>query len=217
MLSTQSLFNKDYYENGVETGKSCYENYRWLPEMTIPAVMSYIDYLKIPRRAKVLDFGCAKGYYVKAFRLLHRDAWGCDISEYAINSSDNDTFDYLKICKDEVVPFNTHFDFVIAKDVLEHLDEECINLLLYKLSRMGVNIFFISVPLADSYGNYIIPNAEKDITHKIRGTADYWIRLFTKDYDWKLERFSYNVDGLKNYQEKYKNGVGFFTLKNSSI
>jgi SAM-dependent methyltransferase len=210
-----SVFNKDYYEDGISSGVSCYENYRWLPEMTIPAVMSYIDYLEIPRKAKVLDFGCAKGYYVKAFRLLHRDAWGCDISEYAIKSSDAEVFDYLKVCGDEVVPFNTSFDFVVAKDVLEHLDEECINLLLYKLSIMGVNTFFVSVPLADDCGKYIIPNAEKDITHKIRGTADYWIRVFTMDYYWKLERFSYSVDGLKNYQEKYKNGVGFFTLKNS--
>ena len=66
-----NLFDENYFERGVETQTSLYQNYRWMPEQTIPMVMTIIDYLKIQRGATVLDFGCAKGFVVKAFRLLH--------------------------------------------------------------------------------------------------------------------------------------------------
>lgn len=209
-----SPFNRDYYEDGVSKGISFYENYRWMPDKTIPAVMAYIDYLKIPRRAKVLDFGCAKGFYVRAFRLLQRNCWGCDISEYAIQNCDESVRDYVSLCTEkEAIPFNMGFDFIIAKDVLEHMDEVEINKVLCRAAELKAHIFFISVPLALN-GKYIVESAELDITHKIRGDFYFWKQLLTDSGCWKLYNFSYDVDGLKSYQPEYSNGVGFFTLKN---
>ena len=83
-------YDEDYFENGIKTGKSCYENYRWLPELTIPMAMTIIDLLKIQRFETVLDFGCAKGYLVKAFKLLYRNAFGVDASPYAIANCDSE-------------------------------------------------------------------------------------------------------------------------------
>ena len=48
-----------------------------------------IDYLDIHRGQKILDIGCAKGYLVKALRWLGRDAYGFDISDYALEKSDH--------------------------------------------------------------------------------------------------------------------------------
>ena len=84
----QNEFDENYYENGVITGKSCYVNYRWMPELTIKMAHSIIKYLNLNSNVKVLDYGCAKGFLVRALRLLDIDAYGCDISEYAINNAD---------------------------------------------------------------------------------------------------------------------------------
>ena len=65
-------YDKDYYECGIESGKSLYNNYRWMPELTIPFCSRIVEHLKISTEQKVLDFGCAKGYSVKAMRLLGR-------------------------------------------------------------------------------------------------------------------------------------------------
>ena len=86
----KNLYDEEYFERGIENKKSCYTNYRWIPELTIPLAFSMIEYLKISPEEKILDFGCAKGYLVKAFRLLHRQAFGYDISDYAKESAPYD-------------------------------------------------------------------------------------------------------------------------------
>jgi len=68
-------FNEDYYERGVELGISGYSNYRWMPELTIPMCHEMINILNIKDDETILDFGCAKGYVVKGFRLLHKIAY----------------------------------------------------------------------------------------------------------------------------------------------
>lgn len=203
-------YTEDYYERGLEKGISCYQNYRWLPEKTIPAVMSYIDYLRIPRGASVLDFGCAKGFYVKAFRMLYRNAWGCDISKYAIEQADESVQDYVCFnSNDNLIPFKGVFDYIIAKDVLEHLEygvlHDFLNLSLSKTSTL-----FSVVPLCDEEGQYIISTDEMDVTHVIRYTEDQWREVFTW-CGWRVGSFSYYVPGLKEHQS-HTGGVGFYTL-----
>ena len=74
----ESVYNESYFERGLESGLSLYQNYRWIPELTIPMAMTIIDFLGIKRHQTILDFGCAKGFLVKAFRLLYRSAYGVD-------------------------------------------------------------------------------------------------------------------------------------------
>ena len=76
----KKFYDKDYFENGLGSTKSCYENYRWIPELTIPMANKLINYLEINNNYKLLDFGCSKGYLVKALRLLDYDCYGVDIS-----------------------------------------------------------------------------------------------------------------------------------------
>lgn len=83
----KNLYDQSYYEHGIESGISLYSNYRWLPELTIPLAARIIEYLQIGVEDSILDFGCAKGYLIKAFRLLHRNAYGFDISSYAIDNA----------------------------------------------------------------------------------------------------------------------------------
>ena len=90
-----NYFNKDYYENGISSGLSLYTNYKWMPDLTIPMAFRIIEILNIKESDSILDFGCAKGYMVKSFRMLYRDAYGVDISDYAISNCDKEVENYL--------------------------------------------------------------------------------------------------------------------------
>jgi SAM-dependent methyltransferase len=207
---TNTLFTEDYYERGIEAGLSCYQDYRWLPEKTIPAVMSYIDFLDIKRGQSVLDFGCAKGFYVKALRMLHREAYGCDISEYAIEYADESIKQYVRVNSfEDIIPFDINFDYVVAKDVLEHMEFGVLTHFLSE-AKKKTNKLFIVVPLAKN-GAYVIPSDEEDVTHLIRFSREQWTGLFN-ECGWCVEKFRFNVPGLKEHQTIYFKGVGFFVL-----
>lgn len=197
------VYDKDYFERGLITGKSCFENYRWLPELTIPMAMTIIDHLNIGINSKILDFGCSKGFLVKAFRWLKRRAWGYDISKYAISNADNEIKEYVsnKFWKME-------FTHCIAKDVFEHIPEKNIP---DELKRIISESLFAIIPLGDN-GEYVAPNNNMDPTHVTCHTAEWWGTFF-ENCGWKVDSFQYRLDGIKDhYYEKYPNAHGFFKL-----
>lgn len=208
------IYDKDYFENGIEKGLSCYTNYKWLPENTIMMAMTIIDYLRInpDPNFSILDFGCAKGFLVKALRLLRRNAWGCDISKYAINSSDNDTRKYLKIMENNVtIPWKDNsFDLIIAKDVLEHIEPTQINSLLEEMRSKGKTLFAV-IPLGDGE-KYNVPAYDKDVTHKIAKDKEWWENTF-KETGWKLVEFKNLISGIKDNWNSFSDGNGFFVLE----
>ena len=211
-MSNQSKFDADYFERGKETGKSCYSHYRWLPELTTNLARTYIKHLKIQKTDRILDYGCAKGYTVKALRALGYHAWGCDISEYALGCADPETVPYLKLStKLDPAPFWTLFDFIIAKDVFEHIPESEIDPVLQSMRCCGKNLFAI-IPLGD-HNEFVVPEYELDITHCTRQNPLWWIDKL-KSNSWKLKEFSYLVPGMKDNWAHYPKGNGFFLAIN---
>src|SRR5436305_1382867 len=87
-LAKECQYDEDYFLRGKESGKSLYSDYRWLPELTIPMVCAMIRHLGIGPDDTVLDFGCARGYVVKAFQELGYIAYGYDTSEWAVQNAD---------------------------------------------------------------------------------------------------------------------------------
>ncbi len=198
------LYDEAYYERGIETGTSCYSNYRWMPELTIPMAQTMIEYLGIRREESILDFGCAKGYLVKAFRLLHREAFGYDISSYAIRSAPKDVRKYLLRDYRE-----KNYDWVISKDVFEHISYEEIGELVRNISRVAKKMFVI-VPLGQK-GKYVIPAYELDLTHIIREDLEWWAECF-KNNGFSVDEGTYQVKYIKENWSKWKKGNGFFVL-----
>lgn len=194
-LSRKSIYNQNYYERGIQTGLSLYTDFHWIPELTIPMAMAIIDYLGIKRGQRIYDHGCAKGYMVKAFRWLGREAYGSDISEYALSKADPDVTKFLS--KD---PPKQHFHFTISKDTLEHMQLKDIKRLLTKLDS---NVLFVIVPLGDGK-RYFIPAYELDKTHIHKQPLDWWIDLI-KYCGWKIKSAVPLVPGIKdnwNYQSE---------------
>jgi SAM-dependent methyltransferase len=206
-------YDADYFENGIETGKSCYTNYRWIPELTIRMAHHIVRHLNIAEGHKILDYGCAKGFTVKAFRILDIDAYGCDISQYAIDNVDTDVRHYCKLIKSagNVIPFKFKFDWIISKDVLEHLDDRSIDEFLKQSLRFTDKAFHV-VPLGNSQGKYIVPDYQRDITHITAKDVAWWKNKF-ESCGWQVKTFSYNVKGIKDsWTMRYKRGNGFFIL-----
>jgi len=205
----QNLYNEDYYERGVETGISLYTNYRWIPELTIPLCAVLIEKLSIREDDKILDFGCAKGFYVKGFRLLHRDAYGVDISRYAIGEAPNDVKPFVK-CISGVEEIRGFYDWVIAKDVFEHVPYEDIAGTVTILRSICSRMFCI-IPLGDG-DRFIIPVSEGDKSHIIKEDIDWWSDLF---YSCGFEsvRSTYHMDHVKANYKKWEKGHGFFLLE----
>mgnify|MGYP003971066041 CR=1 len=213
-MDAKEFYDEDYYENGVLSKKSCYVSYRWMPELTIKMAHVIVRYLKIPDNDTILDFGCAKGYIVKSLRILGINAFGCDISEYAIKSVDSDVKDYCFLVKNNIFENGNKYNWLITKDVLEHMNESDIDKLLDQ-SLNNVNNMFHVIPLGDN-GKFIVPEYHDDPSHIQIQSKDWWIAKF-KERGWNTVNFDYKVNGIKdNWTEKYEFGNGYFTLAKSN-
>ncbi len=214
-LSDGSQYDADYFLRGEDTGKSLYTDYRWMPDLTIPMVEAMIDYLGIRKGHRILDFGCARGYTVKAFRLLGYDAWGMDVSEWAIENADEETKPYLTLSAgvSAVPPLKSEeYDWVIAKDVLEHV--HLVTYTIQTLMRATTQGVFAVVPLSQfNNGKYVVDDYERDVTHCQRHPLYKWVEMFLYP-GWRVEA-AYRVPGVKDnyYKPGWERGNGFITAR----
>ncbi len=217
MKNASYEYTEDYYERGLELGISGYTNYSWLPELTIRMAFKIAKHLDLFDKI-VLDYGCAKGYLVKAFRLLDIKSYGTDISEYAISKSPNDISKYLYLnnrieLKDLIK--EKSINTIIAKDVFEHLTEETLNNLLVEVKSSQASEIFVVVPLSSTDDSkYIVPNYENDKTHILRKSKAWWEDRLSRKTGFKIKDSEYKVDGVKdNWTLKYPKGNLFVTLQ----
>ena len=173
----KEFFDKSYYESGPQSEKSLYQNFRWIPELTIPLAHHIVQSMGIMHDQTVMDFGCAKGYLVNALRLLKLEAYGIDVSDYAINQAMKETTEYIKA----IEPFSDDFaycDHLIAKDILEHIEYENIDKQM-EILRAKCETIFAVIPLGDGE-KYLIPAYELDKSHHIRESREWWTDKFKK-------------------------------------
>jgi SAM-dependent methyltransferase len=208
-----ALYDRDYYEHGPESGKSLYVNYRWLPELTLPMCATLLRQLGIGHDETILDFGCAKGYMVRAFRLLGRAADGVDVSAYAIGCAPRDVAPYLRLIAPDaeiLLPRERKYDWVMAKDVLEHVAYAALDGVLRRL-RGACRRMFVAVPLGNN-GRYRVPAYELDATHVIREDLAWWSKAFGSA-GFSVASASYQFPGVKENYRRWPRGNGFFVLE----
>jgi SAM-dependent methyltransferase len=214
------LYDEEYYERGAIRGISGYVNYGWLPELTIRMAHHLISQLGIKRHHKVLDYGCAKGFLVKALRLLDIDAYGVDISEYAIDSRPSDVAQYcakIEGCDDPAC-FARTYDWFISKDVFEHIPEASLRDLLEN-AKSRVKHMFLAIPLGKDGGEagFLIPEYDRDITHITIKPYAWWKSLF-EESGWRIDYASYDFFGIKeNWTRVHARGNAFFVLSSPDL
>jgi len=203
-------FTEDYYLRGKEKGLSNYQNYRWLPDQTLPFARHLQWHLGLKSEDVILDHGASRGYLVKALRMNGLNARGMDISEWAVENCDPSVKDCMST---ELVTGSMIYDWVISKDCWEHIPEPVLRDLVPALGKSVRKGIFIVVPLTGyTSGRYIRDEDESDPTHQIRFTLPDWL-LFLTDL---LPEFnvtgSYCIHGIKPAAEQKRQSCGFFTM-----
>jgi SAM-dependent methyltransferase len=202
-MTLPEVFNASYFERGCELGISLYENYRWMPEVSIPMAC---ELKAMYPKQSILDFGCAKGFLVKALRSLGVCSYGVDISDYAISCADDDTRPFLFKTLAEAPAA----DVVFSKDTFEHIQKQNLEPVLNTLRNKFKRLFVI-VPFGEN-GVYRIREYDKDLTHMIFEPEEWWSLQF-RHAGLKIETMSYRVKGFKDNWAHHKNGNGFYFLK----
>ncbi|OOZ36443.1 hypothetical protein BOW51_07165 [Solemya velesiana gill symbiont] len=116
------VYAADYFEAPrTVTGVSSYEADRPNVLRFANARLDGIE-MQLPEKGRLLDVGCALGYYLEAAAKRGWEVSGIDISEYAVNfARDQVPEAQLQIGSVETVDFPTrHFDAIICSLVFEH-------------------------------------------------------------------------------------------------
>jgi len=166
----KELYNEEYYRQRT------YEFNTRYPFFDIIA-KTLVERFK-PERT--LDVGCAKGYLVYALRELGVQAYGVDISEYAISHSPESVRDFLaNVDVDfENLPFEPEtFDMVTALECIEHLQNH--NNLISEMRRVlkpgGIVLIMTPKRHWDNLQQLVTaPNP----SHINMRSKSFWIRTF---------------------------------------
>lgn len=159
------IYNEEYYHNGC--GPIPYEE----PEHWVEFFGMIADRIVNDLHPRtVLDAGCAMGYLVAALRDRGVEAYGVDISEYAISKVREDVRPFCRVASlTEAFPNDLpqHYDLVVTIEVLEHLYAEDGKKAIANLCRRADTVLFSSTP--DDF---------EERTHVNVQQREYWAKLF---------------------------------------
>lgn len=116
----------------------------------------------------VLDAGCAMGFLVETLRERGVEAYGVDISNYAIGNVHESVGPYCWVGS-ITEEFPQKYDLIVVIEVLEHLLEDDAKKVADNFSQHGGDVLFSSTPFDI-----------EEKTHVNVQEPDYWISLFSE-------------------------------------
>ncbi len=162
------IYNKEYYEQyDVGVAKVDYSNSEYTKGFLEHLAERIVNDLQ-PKT--VLDAGCAMGHLVTALRDKGVEAYGIDISEYAVSKVREDVKPYCtagSITEPLPESFPKKFDLIVTIEVLEHLYSEDGIKAIKNLCSYTDNVLFSSTP--DDFA---------DPTHFNVRQREYWATIF---------------------------------------
>ena len=162
------IYNAEYYkEYDVGCGKVDYSDSEYTKGFLTQIAQKIADDLH-PRT--VLDAGCAMGHLVAALRDLGVEAYGVDISKYAISKVREDIRPFCKVGSlTEPLPAGLpdRYDLVVTVEVLEHLYEDEGRQAIRNICKLTDEVLFTSTP--DDF---------TEPTHVNVQQREYWCRVF---------------------------------------
>jgi hypothetical protein len=124
----------------------------------------------------VLDAGCAWGFLVEALRKRGVDAWGVDISSYAISQVEESVRPYCRLGS-LTEPLEREYDLIVNIEVLEHMTNAEARQAVANMCSFTQDIVFSSTPFDYS-----------EATHINVQPPEFWAHLFAlegfyRDFD----------------------------------
>lgn len=158
-----SYFDKYYFSHGC--GATAYGSTpEW--QQKFASIADAIVAELAPQR--VLDAGCAMGMLVAALRARAVEAYGIDISEYAISQVPEEARPYCRLGS-ITEPLEEDYDLIISIEVLEHMPADQSELAIANFCRHTDSVLFSSTPLDF-----------KEVTHINVRTPEAWASLFAR-------------------------------------
>ena len=173
MTTTTNPYDEGYFERAEGSNYCQYGDDPGF--LTIAAFMRTL----VPAGSRVYEVACAKGFFVKHARSLAMDAYGVDVSEYAISVAEPEAVPYVQVGDALSLPWDDETgDAVVSWEFLEHLTPETIRLALSEMERVAkpgaLSIHRIGITRTD--GRF--PEGEDhDHTHTLMRTDDWWRQL----------------------------------------
>ena len=124
------------------------------------------EIIRSMRPRRVFDAGCAMGMLVESLWDRGVEAWGADISEYAVGEVRRDMRPYCRVGS-IAEPVGAQFDLVVCIEVLEHMPEEEARRAVEHFSSAADTVLFSSNP-----------NDFTEPTHINVHPIIYWLKLF---------------------------------------
>jgi ubiquinone/menaquinone biosynthesis C-methylase UbiE len=185
VINISRKFGKDYFDGDRKFGYGGYfYDGRWKK-----VAKDIIKFYNLKKGDKVLDIGCAKGFLVKELVDEGIDAYGIDVSIYAVKNSHKDVKDRINLGNVKKLNFQKKsFKLVLAINVIHNLNKaDCVKA-LKEISRVSYKYSFIQV---DSYKTQQQKETFKDwvLTAKFHLYPAQWKKFFIKnnykgDYFW---------------------------------
>jgi SAM-dependent methyltransferase len=170
-------FGYDYFDNqNIHIG---YGGYEYDGRYETP-VQKIIENYNLKENSKVLELGCAKGFLLYEFYKKNMIVTGIDISSYAKNNCILEIKDrIINADASDGIPFeNKHFDLIISKDFLPHVNQDKLVFLLKECQRVSHSNFH---HIQCGHNDKQIQDLVKwDKTHKSTFSEEKWMKIFVK-------------------------------------
>lgn len=182
-------FGKEYFDGPREQGYGGYRyDGRW-----IPIAEDIIRHFKLKAGDRVLDVGCGKGFLVKDLMKVcpGLEAFGLDISEYAVINCEPEVVGRLHVGNATHLPFRDgSFQCVLSINTIHNLERAGCIQALKEMQRVAPGRGFVQV---DAYRNPAERKVFEDwmLTAKTHGRPEDWVEIlreagYTGDYYWTI-------------------------------
>ena len=142
------------------------------------------------RPGSALDAGCAMGFLVEALRDRGVEAYGFDISDFALSQAREDIRPFLWQAS-AATPLERDYDVIISTEVLEHLSPMEAEAAVENICNHTRDVIFSSSP--DDF---------REATHlNVRG-PEYWAELFAQHGFYR--DVDYDVDYIATWAVRFR-------------
>lgn len=174
------VYDEDYFQNGIKTQKSNYENYHWIPEYSFWQMKIIRNYLSLSNKDVLVDYGSAMGNLVRAFNESAYNMYGIDISEYAVSRVEKYRDKIFCGNSLKLIPCDA-VDWVISINTLEHMSINQLLQFLKETTELKASLFYVVPVSIYDGGKYISSKSDMDISHVLR-RSEIWWRNITQNF-----------------------------------